>query len=190
MLFMNCPECETVILDTMASCSYCGYQVITPEENFKKCPCCHSTNLRSTQKGFNVDNAVKGYALFGDAGVLAGHIGSKNDRLHCLHCDHIFKPSDALLSIREINDLKLIDFIRQRNKAAAIQLCCELYNVKEESALNYLKSISQFKGYALGEDGEFYETFFGKYGGLIIFFVLLFGVAIFLACMIFIFNSY
>ena len=80
---VKCKTCEKQISKTALMCPYCGE--IDPGL-YQDCPKCKSTNISSTEKGFNLCGAAVGTLLLGPFGLLGGMIGRKKIVMTCLDC--------------------------------------------------------------------------------------------------------
>jgi stress response protein SCP2/tellurite resistance protein len=59
------------------------------------CPRCHSTNIRSGQKGFGIGKAAIGGLILGPVGLLGGFIGKNQLKFTCNSCGNSWSPSQT-----------------------------------------------------------------------------------------------
>jgi stress response protein SCP2/tellurite resistance protein len=59
------------------------------------CPRCHSTNVRSGQKGFGIGKAAIGGLILGPVGLLGGFIGKNQLKFTCNSCGNSWSPSQT-----------------------------------------------------------------------------------------------
>jgi stress response protein SCP2/tellurite resistance protein len=59
------------------------------------CPNCHSTNIRTGQKGFGIGKAAIGGLILGPVGLLGGFIGKKQLKLTCNNCGKSWSPNQT-----------------------------------------------------------------------------------------------
>jgi stress response protein SCP2/tellurite resistance protein len=59
------------------------------------CPNCHSTNIRTGQKGFGIGKAAIGGLILGPVGLLGGFIGKNQLKLTCNNCGKSWSPNQT-----------------------------------------------------------------------------------------------
>ncbi|OIK15592.1 tellurium resistance protein TerD [Bacillus sp. MUM 116] len=59
------------------------------------CPRCHSTNVRTGQKGFGIGKAAIGGLILGPIGLLGGFIGKNQLKFTCNSCGSSWSPSQT-----------------------------------------------------------------------------------------------
>ncbi|NHM32596.1 TerD family protein [Neobacillus terrae] len=59
------------------------------------CPRCHSTNVRTGQKGFGLGKAAIGGLILGPIGLLGGFIGKNQLKFSCMSCGNTWSPSQT-----------------------------------------------------------------------------------------------
>lgn len=59
------------------------------------CPRCHSSNIRTGQKGFGLGKAAIGGLILGPVGLLGGFIGKNQLKFTCNSCGNAWSPSNT-----------------------------------------------------------------------------------------------
>lgn len=59
------------------------------------CPNCHSTNIRTGQKGFGIGKAAIGGLILGPIGLLGGFIGKNQLKFTCMSCGKSWSPNQT-----------------------------------------------------------------------------------------------
>ncbi|WML44115.1 TerD family protein [Neobacillus sp. PS3-40] len=59
------------------------------------CPNCHSTNIRTGEKGFGLGKAAIGGLILGPIGLLGGFIGRNQLKLTCTNCGKSWSPNQT-----------------------------------------------------------------------------------------------
>lgn len=59
------------------------------------CPRCHSTNIRTGEKGFGLGKAALGGLILGPIGLLGGFIGKNQLKFSCLSCGRAWSPNQT-----------------------------------------------------------------------------------------------
>jgi stress response protein SCP2/tellurite resistance protein len=79
-----------------------GYPTQTSSSNLNRtygddihCPRCHSSNIRTGQKGFGIGKAAIGGLILGPVGLLGGFIGKNQLKLTCNNCGNSWSPNQT-----------------------------------------------------------------------------------------------
>jgi stress response protein SCP2/tellurite resistance protein len=78
---------QTFTNNTIAAQTYGGENII--------CPRCHSSNIRTGQKGFGLGKAAIGGLILGPIGLLGGFIGKNQLKLTCISCGKSWSPNQT-----------------------------------------------------------------------------------------------
>ncbi|HJV16202.1 MAG TPA: TerD family protein [Bacillales bacterium] len=78
---------QTFANNTIATQTYGGENII--------CPRCHSSNIRTGQKGFGLGKAAIGGLILGPIGLLGGFIGKNQLKLTCNSCGKFWSPNQT-----------------------------------------------------------------------------------------------
>lgn len=154
MALIECPECQKQISDKAEFCPNCGYPVNKrsneneSEKEYLCCPKCHSRELHTEHQGFSGGKALAGAVLFGNMGILAGTIGSKDVRITCLKCGNHFKAGEALIgkgeTARNEIETRIAELLRQNETIEAVNLYQKETNEKDlKKSMDYIHEIAR-----------------------------------------------
>ena len=98
---VRCKSCGKQVAELSYVCPSCGEAL--PGLRIV-CPKCSSSHIVLTRKGFSVGQAVAGGVALGTIGLVAGAIGSLDNRLVCLGCNHKWSlPKPNTLASQQTN---------------------------------------------------------------------------------------
>jgi stress response protein SCP2/tellurite resistance protein len=83
----NFQSSQTYSNSTVANQAYVGEHLM--------CPRCHSTNIRTGEKGFGLGKAAIGGLILGPIGLLGGFIGKNQLKLSCNSCGKSWSPNQT-----------------------------------------------------------------------------------------------
>lgn len=154
MALIECPECHKQISDKAEACPNCGYPINKQNntnnqvQEYLCCPKCHSRELHAEQQGFSGGKAMAGAALFGNMGILAGTIGSKDVRITCLKCGYQFKAGEAFIEKGNIErtelEERIANLLRQDKKIEAVSLYQKETNDRDlKQSMDYINEVAR-----------------------------------------------
>lgn len=154
MALIECPECHKQISEKAEACPNCGCPINKQHEESNQsqeylcCPKCHSRELHAEQQGFSGGKALTGAVLFGNIGILAGTIGSKDVRMTCLKCGFQFKAGEAIIAKGDTEKNKLeeqiANLLRQDKKIEAVSLYQKETNDKNlKQSMDYINEVAR-----------------------------------------------